>query len=137
MKIDYRNILSAKKLKCTIPRQLVLEVLFKSGLPMSTEGIFLKLKNKIDEATVYRILDSFESVGLVRQVNLRRGASYFELNNDHHHHMVCTKCGVIEDFKENIEIEKILERIVEKSSNFKIINEHSLELFGVCSRCHI
>lgn len=135
MKINYKNVLSNKKLKCTVPRQLILEILSKSKLPIRAEDIFNKVKNSVDEVTVYRTLSRFENVGIVRQVNLRKGSVYFELNDDHHHHLVCVKCGVIEDFKENNEIEKILGRIVEKSSQFKIINEHSLELFGVCKAC--
>jgi Fe2+ or Zn2+ uptake regulation protein len=136
MKINYKDILKNIGLKCTPPRMMILEVFYKIEKPMKAENIYQKLKNKIDEATVYRTLSSFEKVGLIRQVNLRKESSYFELNNDHHHHIVCEKCGEIEDFKESKEIEKILGRIVEKSSRFKIINEHSLELFGVCSKCY-
>ena len=34
-------------------------------------------------------------------------------------------------------IEKYLEEVVEKSSNFKKINEHSIELFGFCRKCSL
>ncbi len=132
---DFKNILKEKGLKCTPSREMILEIFSGNKRPIRAEDIYNKLKNKIDEATIYRTISSFKKVGLIRQVNLRRESVYFELNNDHHHHIVCEKCGEIEDFKENSEIEKILGRIVEKSSRFKIINEHSLELFGVCSKC--
>jgi Fur family ferric uptake transcriptional regulator len=115
---------------------MILEVLHIFDKPTKSFDIYNKLKNKIDEATVYRTLASFEKMGIIRQVNLRREAVYFELNIDHHHHIVCVKCGDIEDFKESSEIEKILGRIVEKSSRFKIIKEHSLELFGLCKTCN-
>jgi Fur family transcriptional regulator, ferric uptake regulator len=132
---DFKNILKEKGLKCTSSREMILEIFSGNKRPIRAEDIYNKLKNKIDEATIYRTISSFKKVGLIRRVNLRRESVYFELNNDHHHHIVCEKCGEIEDFKENSEIEKILGRIVEKSSSFKIINEHSLELFGVCSKC--
>jgi Fe2+ or Zn2+ uptake regulation protein len=132
---DFKNILKEKGLKCTSSREMILEIFSGNKRPIRAEDSYNKLKNKIDEATIYRTISSFKKVGLIRRVNLRRESVYFELNNDHHHHIVCEKCGEIEDFKENSEIEKILGRIVEKSSRFKIINEHSLELFGVCSKC--
>lgn len=135
MKLDFEKILKDGGLRNTPSRCMILDVLYKFGKPVSAEDIYGKLKNKMDEATVYRTLSSFLEKGIIRQVNLRKDSVYFELNNDHHHHMVCTKCGDIEDFKESNEIEKILGRIVEKSSRFKIINEHSLEIFGLCSKC--
>lgn len=135
MKLDYEKILKSGGLRNTLPRVMIIEIMNKIDKPVKAEDVYLKLKNKIDEATVYRTLSSFEKAGIVRRVNLRRDSVYFEMNDDHHHHIVCEKCGEIEDFKESKEIEKILGRIVEKSSRFKIINEHSLELFGVCSKC--
>jgi len=132
---DFKKILREKGFKCTPTRLSIIEIFLNNSKPISADFIFNKLKKKIDEATVYRSLSSFEKSGILRRVDLRKEAIHFELNNDHHHHLVCVKCGIIEDFKENNEIEKILGRIVEKSSRFKIINEHSLELFGVCSRC--
>jgi Fe2+ or Zn2+ uptake regulation protein len=135
MRLDCEKILKNGGLRNTSSRCMILEVLSKLGRPVRAEDVYSKLKNKMDEATVYRTLSSFEKVGVVRQVNLRKDSMYFELNNDHHHHIVCVKCGAIEDFKESSEIEKIFGRIVEKSSRFKIINEHSLELFGVCNYC--
>ena len=44
---------------------------------------------------------------------------------------ISTSCNKLEDFK-NLAIEKVLEQIINKSSNFKSIQEHSLELFGLC-----
>ena len=82
------------------------------------------------------MLSSFEKLEIIKKIDLKKDCAYFELNNDHHHHMVCTKCGEIEDFKESKEIEKILEKIVKKSSKFKNIREHSLELFGFCKSCN-
>jgi Fe2+ or Zn2+ uptake regulation protein len=136
MKLDCGKILKEGGLRNTSSRCMVLEVLYKFRKPVRAFDVYNKLKNKMDEATVYRTLSSFEEVGIVRQVNLRREAVYFELNTDHHHHIVCLKCGAIEDFKESSEIEKILGRIVEKSSRFKNIREHSLELFGICKVCN-
>lgn len=132
----YKEILLEKGIKNTETRLSVLEVFSRSKKPISALYICKKLLGKINEATVYRMLSLFEEKGILRRVNLRKESIYFELNNDHHHHIVCIKCGSIEDFKESIEIENLLEKIIKKSIKFKNIKEHSLELFGVCKMCN-
>ena len=133
---EYRKVLKDSGLKITSTRLDVLEVFFKNDKPVTAFFICKKLNGKINEATVYRTLSSFEEKGILKRVDLRGDSVFFELNSDHHHHIVCTKCGSIEDFKENNDIEKLLRRVVEKSSKFNKIQEHSLELFGFCKMCN-
>ena len=139
---NFERLLKEKCLKITPARLAVLEIFSSNNKPFSVDDIQIKLsKNrnikKINEATIYRIISAFEKLGILRRVDLRRDSICFELSDDHHHHLVCNSCGLIEDFKENKGIEKILEQIVKKSSEFKNIKEHSLELFGVCKNCSV
>ena len=134
--IDFKEILKNKGFKNTPTRMSILEVFLNNNKPLSADFIYKKLQNSINEATVYRTLSSFEKSGILKRVDLRKDSVCFELNNDHHHHIVCIKCGTIEDFKENKEIEKLLDQVVEKSVKFKNIKEHSLELFGFCKVCN-
>lgn len=134
-----REVLKDKGYKATPARLAILDIFSKNKTPLNAEMIYkktLKIKNlkKINEATIYRTLLSLEESGLLKKINLRKNSSYFELNNTHHHHIVCTKCDRIEDF-ENKELEKIIGRVVEKSSKFSNIKEHSIELFGLCRMC--
>jgi Fe2+ or Zn2+ uptake regulation protein len=134
-----REILKQSGLKATPARLAILDIFSTNKIPLNAEVIYkkiLKIKKlrKINEATIYRTLLSLEESGVLKKVNMRKNSSYFELNNEHHHHIVCTKCDEIEDF-ENKELERIIGRIVEKSSKFKKVNEHSLELFGLCRMC--
>ncbi len=133
---DFKKLLKDNKYIITPTRLAVIETFCKNNRPIGAEFICKKLNGKINEATVYRTLSSFEKSGILRKVDLRKDSTYFELNNDHHHHIVCTKCGEIEDFKENIEIEKLLKKVVVDSKKFKSIEEHSLELFGLCRVCN-
>lgn len=133
---DFKKILKERGLKCTPTRLDIVEIFLKNHKPISADFIFNKLNGGVDEATVYRTLSSFEKCGILKRVDLRKDSIHFELNNDHHHHIVCVKCGDIEDFRENIEIEKQLQRIIGRSIKFKNITEHSLELFGLCRACN-
>ena len=91
-------------------------------------------KSGMDLVTVYRTLASFEKAGIVKRVDLRADAVLYELNDEHHHHIVCTNCGTVEDF-ELCDMEALTKKIAQKSKHFKTIQEHTLELFGICTQC--
>lgn len=134
-----RELLKEKGYKITPARLSILEVFTKNDKPLNAETIYQKLlKTKegegIDPATVYRTLVAFTESGILKRVDLRKESIAFELANTHHHHIVCTKCEIIEDFKDK-EVEEALEKIIKKSVKFKKIKEHSLELFGLCKVC--
>lgn|SRR3989338_11239563 len=132
-----QNILKKNGYKNTPARKVILQIFSKNKVPLNAEIICKKLakqKISINEVTVYRTLASFEEKGILKRVDLRKDSVYFELNTEHHHHIICTKCNEVEDF-ENKEIEKVLGRIVESSFKFKSIKDHSLELFGLCRMC--
>lgn len=129
------NLLKEFGLKVTKARILVLESLEKSKYPLDIETLYKKIKkSKIDLATLYRTMSSFEEKGIIRRVDLRKDTVLYEMNRGHHHHIVCIKCREIEDF-ENKELEKVLNIISRKSLKFKNITDHSLEMFGLCREC--
>lgn len=133
---DHTALLRSHGARATATRLAVLAA-FEAGCgPMSAEEVYAKFKNKrINITTVYRTLGSFEKCGIVRRVDLHRDAVLFELTEGrHHHHIVCTDCGLIEEFDE-CTIEKLIKGVVAKSSRFRGVAEHSLELFGKCERC--
>jgi len=48
--------------------------------------------------SVYNALTDFVRVGLVRRIEPAGHPGLFELRvNDNHHHLICTRCGAIED----------------------------------------
>lgn len=130
-----KEILKTNGYKVTPTRLAVLDLFLKNSKPISALYICQKLEGKINEATVYRMLSEFEQSLLLKKVDLKKNCALFELNSGHHHHILCIKCGEIEDFKENEDLEKILLKIVSKSTKFKKIKEHTLELFGYCKVC--
>jgi len=103
--------------------------------PQTVAEIYLAVNSKkkiMDKTTVYRILASFLTIGIVNKVQLNEKEVRFELKNSkHHHHLVCMKCGRIEDIQLS---EEMLLREVKKKSDFNIMS-HSLEFFGICNHC--
>jgi Fur family transcriptional regulator, iron response regulator len=48
-------------------------------------------------ATVYNTLHQFTGVGLLREVVVEPGRSYFDTNTDDHHHFFCETTGMLQD----------------------------------------
>lgn len=129
------DFIKEKGLKITPPRVAVFDVFFCSSKPLSAEDVIKKLKGKgINAVTIYRTINSFKEKKLLRQVDLRKTSVFYELNDNHHHHIVCIMCGDIEDFDVCIP-KDLVEKVSLKSKKFKKINDHSLEFFGICKIC--
>lgn len=124
-------------LKVTLPRVKILEILEHSNpRHMSAEDMYKALLESGDDiglATVYRVLTQFETAGLVTRHHFEGGHSVFELNQgDHHDHIVCVKCGRVDEFVDQ-EIEK-RQKQVAAAKGYEI-TDHSLYLYGICSTC--
>ncbi len=122
-------------LKATLPRIKILEMLEKHSTPrhLSAEDIYKNLLvsgEDIGLATVYRVLTQFETAGLVVRHHFEGGHSVFELNEgEHHDHLVCLKCGKVEEFYDTT-IEERQHAMAEKLG-FELM-DHSLYIYGNC-----
>ncbi|MDP3086798.1 MAG: ferric iron uptake transcriptional regulator, partial [Methylotenera sp.] len=97
-------------LKATLPRLKVLNLFENSkDRHLSAEDIYKIMINSGEDvglATVYRVLTQFEQAGLLIRHHFESGKAVFELNSGgHHDHVVCIKCGRVEEFYD-AEIEK-------------------------------
>ena len=115
----------------------ILELLEKDdSRHVSAEDVYKKLLaigEDVGLATVYRVLTQFETAGLVSRHHFDGGHSVFELNQgSHHDHLVCDKCGKVEEFFEET-IEKCQNKVAERLG-YKI-TDHSLYIYGVCPEC--
>ncbi|MBL4821564.1 MAG: ferric iron uptake transcriptional regulator [Gammaproteobacteria bacterium] len=124
-------------LKVTLPRVKILQILEGSEAKhFSAEDVYKALIGADEDvglATVYRVLTQFEAAGLVMRHHFEGGHSVFELNSIHHHdHIVCTKCGKVEEFFDEV-IEQQQEQIAE-NLEFEI-TDHSLYIYGICKSC--
>ena len=136
-KIDLANILREHGYRATSSRMAILKVLIEEKMPLSSHEIFKQCKTgSLDAVTVYRALEAFVASRLVQRVDLQHGHVDYEFifGDHHHHHIVCKKCGLMEDFKDE-GCEKIALRARRLSNKFKIIEDHSMELFGLCNQC--
>ena len=65
---------------------------------MSAQEIIDALPSDTDQATVYRTIKSLKEKGVIKQIDLRHNHAHYELANiAEHHHLICLRCGRIED----------------------------------------
>lgn len=134
--MDNSNLKKAG-LKITLPRRKILEIMETAEEHhMSAEDIYrllLESGEEIGLATVYRVLTQFEEAGLIVRHHFEGGQSVFELDHGKHHdHLVCVKCGAVEEFVDSM-IEKRQEEIAGEKGY--AITDHSLNIYGICPKC--
>ena len=134
---NYEDKFVESGLKKTKSRKAILDILTKSSQPISAEQIFTMLKDDhivIDISTVYRTLEAFVNIELVKKINLMDDdRMLFEYNNlDHHHYLICIGCRKI------ITIQSCplgaYEEELQSKTDFSILG-HKLYLYGYCSEC--
>jgi Fur family ferric uptake transcriptional regulator len=95
----------------------------------------LRAGRRVGRASVYRVLDELESLGLVSRVDVGDGVARYEPQRHaagHHHHLVCDGCGRLEPFQDDA-LEQAIRRLAERVS-FDV-SDHDVTLHGCCERC--
>lgn len=121
--------------RATSQRIVVYEALWKAGSHPNVSEIHnyaSKSDPTISLATVYKNLQLFSEIGLVREMGFRDGSMHYDPDIDFHINLVCNKCGRIEDF-DCISLEEIAPNLKQKAG-FEV-QSHNFEVRGICSRC--
>jgi len=131
-----QDIIHQARLRRTPSREAILTCLFENHKPVSVDEIRSYLQKHhylVDDATIYRTIRSFIQKCLIKQIDFQEGKFRYEpASLPHHHHIICTKCGAVSQvddcLKENAE------KFISKKTGY-VISSHSLEFFGLCSKC--
>ncbi|MGE5485933.1 MAG: Fur family transcriptional regulator [Ignavibacteriales bacterium] len=120
--------------RLTRQRAAILEVLSRTSRHLTAEQVYQRVRRKCPNtnlATVYRNLGLMAQEGIISKVNFGDERSRFEANREHHHHLVCLKCGKVRDMSEcPVHIE---EQFLE-AAGFRLVH-HQFEAFGYCEDC--
>ena len=86
---------------------------------------------EMDNATIYRNVQNFESLGILdSMVDMLGLARYMICDSGHHHHFVCVSCGHIICFP----CETSFWCSMAKQNDFEE-TYHRLEVYGLCAEC--
>jgi Fur family transcriptional regulator, ferric uptake regulator len=120
-------------------RRTLVEILRKAKQPLAIPDI-LRAKRGLPQSSVYRNLTVLERSHVVRRVITGEDYAHFELVEDlteHHHHLVCSRCGAVEDVQIPPRLERSMEQALDaiaESSGFTTVS-HRLDLLGTCRNC--
>jgi len=117
-------------LKMTGQRRVILKVLGQAEDHPSVEDVYERarlLDESISIATVYRTLGLLDELELVIRHEFQEGYARYEVNSDHHHHLVDLETGQVIEFQ-NQELEKLKEKIA-RDLGYDLV-DHRLELYG-------
>ncbi|MGQ0670410.1 MAG: Fur family transcriptional regulator [Actinomycetota bacterium] len=123
----------------TANRRSLVEILDDTGQPLAIPEI-LSGRSKLAQSSAYRNLAVLERAGVVRRVVTNEEFARYELAEDlteHHHHLVCSNCGTVEDVMIPPRLERSMERAladVASGIGFAAIS-HRLDLIGTCRSC--
>jgi Fur family ferric uptake transcriptional regulator len=128
--------LRAHGLRVTAARRLVLEALFAASEPVGAEAIARGLDGRLpasDLASVYRNLETLESIGLVRHVHLGHGPGRYALAG-RGGWAACERCGRHAPVPPG-RLARI-RAVVREATGLEAGFDH-FPLVGLCARCAV
>ena len=129
------SYLEDHNLKHTKQREAILDVFLEVEGHITGEELHRRVRRKFPQigyTTVYRTMKLLCEAGLASERHFDDGVTRFEIQHEHHDHLVCVRCGKIVEFECSM-IESAQERIV-KAHGFRLLR-HRHELYGHCPSC--
>src|SRR5262245_10049275 len=130
------GLLHTQAQRLTPTRQHIVDVLAAASGPMTIPEI-LAARDGLAQSSVYRNLVVLEEAGVVHRMMTRDEFARYELAEDlteHHHHLVCSNCGRVEDLPATPAVEKSVASAVDQAARkagFRT-QHHRLDLIGLC-----
>ena len=124
--------LATSGFRFTSQRRHVYDVLLQRRDHPTAEEVFVRTRRQmpdISHATVYNCLDALVQCGLVRQVQLERGATRYCPNMEEHCHYYCDACGAVFDVALPPDAPSM-----PRPKGFKI-DHYEIAVHGVCAEC--
>src|SRR6476660_7689047 len=136
-----RDSLKERGVRLTRQRQILLDLIDKSGQHLDAERLYLMAKEKdpkLNRVTVYRTLKMLKAGGLVDELDLMHigGDQHFYETRlkQEHAHIICLRCGKVEEFFG--EPLNKLRKQIEQHFGFQVLLART-EVGGYCSHCQM
>jgi Fur family ferric uptake transcriptional regulator len=124
----------------TSNRAAIIETLRRAPNPITIPEL-LQARPDLAQSSVYRNLVVLEQAGLVHRIVTSDEFARFELAEEfteHHHHLICSNCGSVQDVPTSPTFEHLLDEAVAETAaatGFDV-RHHRLDLVGLCPDCH-
>jgi len=137
----YEAIIVNSGSKLTKQRRQILKIMLENSLNHFSAESLYEFAKEIDDsigiATVYRTLDLFEALKIVRYVNIKNdGIKYYDVvdldeKNHFHHHLICLTCNNITEIVDDLDT---YEASIKEKYGFNV-SDHDLIFYGTCRNC--
>ncbi len=131
-----RRYVTTHGLRMTRQREVIAEVLLSTPGHLGIDELYAAVKARdgaIGYATLYRTVKLLQEAGLAESHDFGTGGSRFEASHDDHHdHLVCTRCRKIVEFHDEA-VERLQEEIAARFGYR--LTDHRMELYGLCGGC--
>ena len=128
--------LRARGLRVSAARRVVLEALFAADGPATADELASGIDGFVPEsdlASVYRNLETLESIGLVRHVHFGHGAGRYVLSEvADRGYVYCQRCGAFDQL--STETLDALRAVVREGTTYEPRFTH-FPIGGVCASC--
>jgi Fe2+ or Zn2+ uptake regulation protein len=132
---ELAKLLRDRGLRATSQRVVMHRLLRDRPRHVSAEELLSEASEKLPGVslpTVYATLELFEQLGIVRRVNGGGGTLLWDTRPDAHHHMICRRCGRIEDMEVPLDLERA--RRSAARSGFEP-DRAEVVVSGLCASC--
>ena len=137
---EIQHRLSGLEIRYTAGRRHVVAALSDSDGPQSAAELHAVVGDTVPLSSLYRTLAVLDEANVVARHFGTDGVIRYELAEwlkGHHHHLVCARCGAVDDIVLTKAQEANVHRAIEEiaaDAGFSATN-HTLEIEGVCARC--
>ena len=121
--------------RVTHPRLLVHRHIRRRAQHVTAEQVYGELAPELPSlspATVYATLDLLDELGLIRRISTPGATTVYDPNTSAHHHVICDRCGRIEDLHARVETGDATRAAAE--AGFRV-DHGQLLLSGLCREC--
>lgn len=132
---QFERTCRAQGLPITVQRRTVFEAMLGHADHPTADQIYEQVRTQvpgISRTTVYRILETFVCLGLIRRICHHSSAARFDAKVDRHDHLVCMHCEKIIDLKQEEAITVDIPNV--KAHGFAIA-DYCIHFRGICAAC--
>ena len=127
--------LRARGQRVTPQRVVIHRALRELNRHVTADEVFALASERLPNVslpTVYATLGLFEALGIVHRVTAGPGAVLYDPRGDAHHHLVCRRCGAVEDVNAAIDVAGL--RRAARRHGFAP-DRAEVVLSGLCANC--